>query len=203
MNVVPVVVLPYEASDAAAAGRARVEAQSRRAREALALAAGMLRVTLGPLTKDHEDAPLPTSDGWHWSISHGTRFAAGALARSRVGVDVEWIRPRSQAIVPRVTSRDDVELLGGFSWESFFRVWTAKEAVLKKSGCGILELSRCELVAVPDATTLVLRHRGRDHVVTQLLRDEHVVSVTHDDPVHAAVDWSWNPAVASASGARS
>jgi hypothetical protein len=49
----------------------------------------------------------------------------------------------------------------------------------------------------------VLHHRGREHFVTQLLRDEHVVSVSHDDPAHAAVDWRWNPRVARASGALS
>jgi 4'-phosphopantetheinyl transferase len=200
MSSVPVVVLPYEARAVALAGRDRVAEQSRRAREALALAADSIEARLGPLLKNVEDAPVPTN-GWHWSLSHGTHFAAAALARSPIGVDVECVRPRSQAIVPRVTSREEIDLLGGFSWERFFRVWTAKEAVLKKAGCGILELSQCILVAVPDNTTLVLRHRERDHLVNQLVRDEHVVSVSHDEASHALVDWRWNPLCARATGA--
>jgi 4'-phosphopantetheinyl transferase len=198
-SFVPVVVLPYESRAGTLAGRERVAEQSRRAREALTVAADALDAVLGPLVKNAEDAPLP-ANGWHWSLSHGTHFAAAALARSAVGVDVEWIRPRSQAIVPRVTSREEIDLCGGFSWETFFRVWTAKEAVLKKSGCGILELSRCVLVAVPDGTTLVLRHRERDHLVHQFRREEHVVSVSHDEGSHALVDWRWNPLAARAAG---
>ncbi|MDZ4771796.1 MAG: 4'-phosphopantetheinyl transferase superfamily protein [Planctomycetota bacterium] len=191
MNVVPIVVMPYEPREIALVGRDRVAEQSRRAREALSAAAAAVGAQLGPLTKDAEDAPI-ASNGWHWSLSHATYGVAAALGRSPIGIDIEWIRPRNQALVPRVTSRDEIELFGGFSWVSFFRVWTAKESVLKKAGCGILELSGCTLVAVPDDTTLVLRHRERDHIVRQMLRDEHIVSISHDDAAEVSTDWRWS-----------
>lgn len=187
MSVLPVVVLPYEPRTIPLIGRERVVEQSSRAREALRLAAHATGASLGPLEKDGEDAPLP-SNGWHWSLSHATHFVAAVLGRSPIGIDVEWVRPRNQSIVPRVTSREELELCGGFSWRAFFRVWTAKEAVLKKSGIGILELSQCRLVAVPDPVTLVLRHRERDHLVKQVLFEDHVVSVAHDEP-DAAIAW--------------
>lgn len=199
MSRLPVVVLPYEPRAVALAGRERVAEQSRRAREALAIAADAVGVRLGPLGKADDDVPLP-SNGWHWSLSHATHLVAATLARAPVGVDIEWIRPRSQTIVPRVTSRAEVDLLGGFSWESFFRVWTAKEAVLKKSGCGILELSACSLVAVPDERSLVLRHRERDHFVHQMLRADHVVSIAHDESELAGIDWRWTSAPNLAAG---
>lgn len=190
MSTLPVVVLPYAECDRPLAGRARVEEQSRRAREALSRAATIAGARLAELQKDGEEAPLP-SNGWHWSLSHGRHFAAAALARAPLGIDLEEIRPRSQALVPRVTSRAELELLGGFDWCAFFRVWTAKEAVLKKAGVGILELSRCRLLAVPDARTLVLSHRGREHVVHQEFRADHVVSIAHDAP-EAALEWHWS-----------
>ena len=190
MSGLRVVLLPYSAADAVLAGRARVVAQSRRAREALALSAEASGAQLGALEKDAEDAPLP-SNGWHWSISHGRGYAAGVVARQRVGLDVERVEVRNPDVVSRVTTRFELELLGGFTWEAFVRVWTAKEAVLKKAGVGLLELSRCTIVAVPDAESMVVHHRGRDHRMHQCTRDHHVAAVTHDDPASTGIEWAW------------
>lgn len=190
MNSVPVVIADCANELAGLRGSDRVARQSALARQALATAALAIGARLGTLEKDALDAPLP-SNGWHWSLSHGSRFVAATLSRSPIGVDVEEIRPRRTHVVPRVTSRDELELLGGFAWPAFVRVWTAKEAVLKRAGVGLAELSRCRLVAVPDDRTLVLRHRDRDHVVRQFLSDLHVVSVACGDAL--AVDLSWRP----------
>lgn len=199
-NTWNVVVMPVPAHERDLLGREKVAARSAAARVALRASADVTGATLGRLDKDDEDAPLP-SDGWHWSISHGGGFVAGVVCRSRVGVDVEEIVPRRNDLVPRVTSREELELLGGFSWEVFARVWTAKEAVLKKAGCGILELSRCVLVAAPDAETLILHHRERDHVVHQRSRARHVASVTFDTTADASVAWRWHGEFATSESA--
>jgi 4'-phosphopantetheinyl transferase len=189
-GIVNVVLLARPAHDAALRGRARLESQSALARAALALSARASEARLGPLAKDAEDAPLP-SNGWHWSLSHSDGFAAGAVCRARIGIDVEAIAPRRSDVVARVSSREELELLGGFSWEAFVRVWTAKEAVLKKAGVGLLELDRCRLVAVTGTGLLVVNHRGRDHVVEQSVDSDHVAAVAHDD-VDAVVAWHWD-----------
>lgn len=188
MRTLSFVVLPAASNDLR--GRAQVAAQSQLARTALERSARDAGATLAELAKDSEDAPLP-SNGWHWSLSHTTRFAAGAVCRNPIGIDVEEIAPRKQEIVPRVTSRAELELLGGFQWDRFMRVWTAKEAVLKKAGCGLLELSRCTLVAVPDGDSMVLQHRGREHFVHQRTRARHVASLTHDGDPSLDLRWTW------------
>ena len=197
-GTVHIVLLERPAHDAVLRGRARLATQSELAREALARSARAAGARLGPLHKDVEEAPLPTN-GWHWSLSHSAGFAAGAVCRARIGIDVEAITSRRSDVVARVSSRDELELLGGFSWEAFVRVWTAKEAVLKKAGVGLLELDRCRIVAVPGRRTLVVNHRGRDHVVEQCIECEHVAAVTHDD-VDRIVEWTWTPAVVHAHG---
>jgi 4'-phosphopantetheinyl transferase len=189
---VHVVLLARSAHDDVLRGRARLDAQSALAREALEQSARASGAALGPLEKDAEEAPLPTN-GWHWSLSHAAGFAAGAVCRARIGIDVEAVAPRRSDVVARVSSREELDLLGGFSWEAFVRVWTAKEAVLKKAGVGLLELDRCRVVAVPGRRTLVVNHRGRDHVVEQRMECEHVAAVTHDD-VDRIVHWTWSPA---------
>lgn len=182
-------------------GRERVQAQSALAREALARSALVSGARLGRLEKDAEDAPLP-SNGWHWSVSHAGTVAAGVVARARVGVDVEPIEPRRSDLVARVTSRDELELLGGFSWDAFAHVWTAKEAVLKKAGCGLLELSRCRLVAIEGAERFVLHHRASDHVVHLVRVDGHVAALAHDGAADVAIAWSGDLVPAASGGDR-
>lgn len=186
MSVLRPVLLAAAPESAALRGLARVAEQSRHARVALASSAERSGARLGELAKGDHDAPLP-SQGWHWSISHARAFSAGVVARVPVGIDVEAIVPRKQDVVPRVASRGELELLGGFRWESFFRIWTAKEAVLKKAGCGILELSRCTLVAAPSVDQLIVSHRGREHVARLLMRHGHVAALAVDGD--AAVEW--------------
>lgn len=191
MTVLRAVLLPVPPGLALLRGAERVAAQSRHARQALALSAERSGAVLGDLRKGEHDAPLP-SLGWHWSISHARACSAGVVARSLVGIDVEAIAPRKQDVVPRVASRAELELLGGFRWETFFRIWTAKEAVLKKAGCGILELSRCAVIAAPSADHLVLSHRDREHAVRLLARHGHVAAIACDGDW--SVEWSFEPA---------
>jgi 4'-phosphopantetheinyl transferase len=190
VNTLRVVLLGADRSIDELAGVARVRARSAHAREALALSAARAGAALGPLQKGEHDAPVPTN-GWHWSISHACGLSAGVVSRGPVGVDVEAITPRRQEIVQRVAVRDELDLLGGFSWETFFRLWTAKESVLKKAGCGILELSTCRLVAVASPGLLVLAHRGREHEVRLLVADGHVAAVAGEGPFE--VEWTMVP----------
>lgn len=187
MSVLRPVILAAAAGTAELRGRERVAEQSRHARVALARSAELSAARLGELAKDENDAPLP-SLGWHWSVSHARRFSAGVVARAPVGVDVEAIAPRRQDVVRRVATRAELDLLGGFTWETFFRVWTAKEAVLKKAGCGILELGACTLVAAPALEHLVLTHRGREHAVRLLVRHGHAAALACDGDF--AAEWT-------------
>jgi phosphopantetheinyl transferase len=169
-------------------GVERVAEQSRHARVALARAAARSQAELGLLRKDADDAPLPTN-GWHWSLAHARSASAAVVARTPVGIDLEAVRPRGQEFIARAADRAELELLGGFSWEAFFRLWTAKEAVLKRARCGLLELSRCRLLAAPSAELLVLRHRGEERAVSVSLRAGHAAAVTCDPG--QAVEWAW------------
>lgn len=190
MNTLRPVVLAVPAEQRELHGPERVAAQSAHARVALVRSAESAGARLGVLAKGEHDAPLPSA-GWHWSIAHTTAFSAGVVALAPVGIDVEALVPRRQDIVRRVASRDELDLLGGFRWESFFRIWTAKEAVLKKAGCGILELSRCTLIAAPSCDLLVLTHREREHPVHLLARAGHVAALACDGEF--AVEWTFDP----------
>lgn len=158
---------------------------------ALLRSAALSQAQLGRLEVDREGAPLP-SGGWHWSISHSSQMACAAVARGPIGIDVEPIRERREELVEPVLGTRELERLGGFSWEVFTRAWTAKEAVLKRAGCGLAELSGCELVALTDQSSCVVRHRGREHEVAQHRHEGHVFALSFETRVGTvpACDWS-------------
>jgi len=176
-----------------ALGREGVEARRALSRRALALAAEAMGARLGPERHGEHGQPLPDGD-WHSSRSHARSCAAAACAPFALGVDVEEVLPRRDELVPRMCSRDELDLLGGFTWERAFRIWTAKEAVLKKAGVGLLELSACRLTAVDGDRQAWIQHRGRDHKVEQLSRDGHWVAIAHDGPEETEVKWRWSAA---------
>ena len=68
----------------------------------------------------------------HFNLSHSRGAAVCALSGEPVGVDVELLRPP-----PR-------RLAGEMGAEEFFRLWTAKEAAVKRRGLGVAALRRQE-----------------------------------------------------------
>lgn len=165
----------------ALAGAARVARSSERARVALLRSAALTGAELGPLEKDERDAPRP-SRGWHWSIAHAGGRVAGVVARQRVGLDLEPVGGRRAELVAAVLDADERALLEASGPHAFVRGWTAKEAVLKKLGVGLAQLSRCRLTAAPDGQVLELDHDGSPHRVHQALLVGCVAAVSVDGP---------------------
>ncbi len=88
-----------------------------------------------------EGAAGPAPDV-NWS--HSGALLVVALGEGvRVGVDVEWLRPRPQAmaLAQRFFTRDEAAALARLPPETadlaFVRLWCAKEAVLKAHGHGL------------------------------------------------------------------
>ena len=189
----PVVVCAPAASAGAprARGVERVRLQRERAYTALALSAARSGAELGPLAKDADDAPL-ASNGWSWSVSHASEAGAAIVAREPVGIDVEEVRERSSDLVAALAADDEWTRIGGFSWSAFARLWTAKEALLKKERVGLSALSRCRLVRAPARGRLVLAYDGREHVVALAEREGHVAAVCAGEG--DVVEWSWEAA---------
>jgi len=162
--------------------RERVALASERAREALAEAARCSGAVLGALEKDAREAPLPTN-GWHWSLAHAGPCVAGVVCRQPVGVDLEPLGERRPELVAAALSPGERDLLAPFGKAGFVRGWTAKEAVLKKLGVGLTELSRCRIVAVDaERGVLELEHDGRGHRAHEAELGGIVAAVSFDGP---------------------
>lgn len=94
--------------------------------------------------------------GAGWSHSHG-RLLVAMGEGVRLGVDLEPLRPRPRMreIIERFFHPAEVAWLLGLDEDTrhgwFFRVWCAKEAILKAQGQGIsFGLHRLQLAPAPD-----------------------------------------------------
>lgn len=185
------VILPTPGQDRERPSAERVRDQRLAARAAVRAAAARAGARLGPLRQDEHGAPLPEG-GWCWSLSHDAGLVAGVVAPVAVGIDVERARTRRDALVERVLAPPERALLRTLDGLAFARVWTAKEAVLKRAGLGLTGLSRCRLAAVAGPERLLLELDGEPQRVEQRRIGERVVSVCA-----AGEDWTveWSESV--------
>lgn len=130
-------------------------------RTRFAVARGTLRILAGKYlgTAPNELAfrygaqGKPELDGLHFNISHsGDRLAAAFSVDSPLGLDIEELSPRlhTRDIAERYFSsreRNELETSGDEEFlRRFYRLWTAKEAVMKATALGFaLELSKIEI----------------------------------------------------------
>jgi 4'-phosphopantetheinyl transferase len=80
----------------------------------------------------------------HFSVSHCSDLALIAVARVRIGIDVEHVRPGNfwQKVIGQCLSPRECAYLEALPAKSrtqaLYRLWTRKEAVLKAVGTGLL-----------------------------------------------------------------
>ncbi len=183
MTLFPV-VMPVTEVGHKLSGKEKVASLSKIAREALKLSAEKSGVRLGELRKDKKGVPCPVS-GNYWSLSHKPEYVAAVVSKDKVGIDIEEIKPRAESIFAHVASDEEWELKER-SWDTFFRYWTAKEAILKVIGIGISGLKTCRIISVPDENHIALDYNGQFFLVEQLRYKNHIVSIPKGDN---QIDW--------------
>jgi len=177
-SVIYPVILSVDKADRFLKGRLMVQALSFRARQALYRSAKKSGVVLAGLPKDQNRAPLPLN-GVFWSISHKPTYVAGVVANTQIGIDLEKIRPCSNALIQKVAGKKEWDLAGGNPDKNdiFFRFWTAKEAVLKAEGIGLLGLSRCKIISLPAINQVCIDYNDKIWLVEQFRFNNHLASV--------------------------
>ena len=180
------VILKVSEADRNLRGPEKVKTLSRLARLALRQSCARSGLRLSGLPKDEKGVPLPV-DGVHWSLTHKSDVVGGVAAPLPVGIDLETIRPVSDALLAKVANEDEWRLVRGDGETAFFRFWTAKEAVLKAVGSGITGLSHCRVVEIVDDTRMTLTYDHALWTVEHFYFGGHVAAVTKH---HFAVSWT-------------
>ena len=175
------VILAVPRTEKKLKGREKVAVLKRCAREALDHSAQISRVVLGPLEKRDNGAPIP-SEGVHWSLTHKEQYVAAVCAPFAVGIDIEKIRPFNDKLYQRIGTETEWALAPEITEILFFRYWTAKEAVLKAVGVGMVGLSHCRVQAIIDNDHLEVAYKESVWTVVQYWgTKDHVVAVAAND----------------------
>ena len=162
---------------AAARTPEQVQAQRQTARQALRRCALLCNAPEEGWQKDAGERPLPL-EGFRWSVAHKRKWAAAVIADHPVGIDIEHLAPRREEMFDELAGAGEWDLLGGRAWPAFFRVWTAKEAVMKAVGVGIAGFRTGNVVEVPSDRRLTIEYGGRFWQVEHYYHDNHVTAVT-------------------------
>ena len=79
----------------------------------------------------------PICDEKNFNISHSYGLVAFIMDDAPVGIDIETIRPIKPSLNDYVSSDEEKNYI--HDEESFFEIWTNKEALVKAEGCGIMQ----------------------------------------------------------------
>ena len=64
-----------------------------------------------------------------FSASYSDRWLFLAFSEEKIWVDIEQVKPRSASLLDKRS--EELKLLWEENWDNFYRLWTAKEALLK------------------------------------------------------------------------
>lgn len=165
----------------------RVKFLSGYARRAVEISAEKSRITLGRLAQDARNVPLPF-DGNFWSITHKPEYVGAVIAPSPTGIDIEKICAPAKSLFQK-TASDAEWALADTTVTTFFRYWTAKEAVLKAAGIGLKDLSKCRVIQISNDHHLDLEYGGQKWKVEHHFFNGHIASVIKND---FKINWTIN-----------
>ena len=169
-------------------GKEKTMALSCLARECIKASALKSKLDVERFETDESGAPLP-SNGIFWSLSHKPEVVAGVVSRQRVGIDIEKLKSVSDALFKRIVDQTESSyFMNPDKIYVFFRVFTAKEAVLKKTGIGIKGLSKAKIVSVPDDHHLIVHYLDKKYRIENFYFDGYLASVTKDN---LDIEWSF------------
>jgi len=178
MSLFPV-IHPVPPPPSSFSGREKVAWIQGASRDALKACADRMGIKLGKLKKNYKGAPVPFN-GIYWSVSHKPLFAAAVLGKYPMGIDIEEIKSRSEAVFQKVISEEEERFRRREEkLHFFFRVWTAK-------GVGLSGLSKCSLIQVLDDTAMLLNYEGKPYTVVQTFFKNHIASVVTNGE---SVEW--------------
>ena len=178
-KVIYPVILAVPDATKALTPKERVKFLSRYARRALEISAENSSIRLDALEQDERNAPLPFNDTY-WSITHKNEYVGGVVCPSPTGIDIEKICTRSESLF-RKTAEEAEWALADKTFTTFFRYWTAKEAVLKAAGIGLKDLSKCRISQVLGTHHLDVEYDGNKWQIEHNFFNSHIASIVKKD----------------------
>jgi 4'-phosphopantetheinyl transferase len=121
----------------------RISRHIRQEDKARSLVAGLLlREVCGvecdtQLAYGEKGKPYLLDNTLKFNLSHSGDFVVLAVSDTEIGVDIEKIKPYNKAVAKRCFTSAELEWLSEENTnEAFYRLWTAKESIMKATGAG-------------------------------------------------------------------
>lgn len=95
---------------------------------------------LPEITRDRLGKPwFPAHPEWHFNLTHSGSLLLCALSDHPVGVDLEQIRPRSERLMERCLTVEELVWCrqAADPWPRFYVLWTRRESACKRTGRGL------------------------------------------------------------------
>ena len=108
---------------------------------------------------------FPACPAFHFSLSHTGSLTLCAVDSAPLGVDIEEITPRTEKLIRYTLTDKEYESYKalGETWQSFYSLWTKKEAWCKLTGKGIGATLR---TTPPDADFFYRSYCGKTWITT-------------------------------------
>lgn len=121
----------------------------------------------------------PNIEGISFNLSHAGIYVAAAFGAEAVGIDVEGAREASRRIADRFHPEEKAwyEQAGE---DMFYRLWTAKESVMKRDGRGI---------AMGLGSFSVFSEELKDEIYSKPLEDGYWLSVCTAEEWDGKIQW--------------
>ena len=120
-----------------------------------------------------------------FSASYSDRRLFLTFSEEKIWVDIEQVRPRSTSLLDKRS--EELKLLWGENWENFYRLWTAKEALLKATNAENLDqIWNIQLVKVKNTSEQACKVYFDKIFILELKNQQYEVrSFSHEDLIGA------------------
>ncbi len=110
----------------------------------------------------YTDAGKPfLNNGYHFSIAHTKGMVGLLVGTTPVGLDIELIKPiENYYEFSEVLTAGELDTIARSGLQTFFRFWTAKEAILKLTGDGIVNSGLVNSILFPQPNTAILKYHA-------------------------------------------
>ncbi len=158
----------------------KVHQLSRFSRQSVKESALKSKSSVDQFETDTQGVPM-SINGRFWSVSHKSEFVAGVISKKTVGIDIEKIKPISDSLFNRIVDDEELKCFnGGDRQVAFFRAFTSKEAVLKKTSIGIKGLSTTKIKSVMDENNLLIEFNNQKYFIENFYFDSYLASITKE-----------------------
>lgn len=120
-----------------------------------------------------------------FSASYSDRWLFLAFSEEKIWVDIEQVRPRASSLLSKRS--EELKLLWEENWDNFYRLWTAKEALLKATNTENLDqIWNIQLVKVKNTSEPSFQVHFDKIFILELNNQQYEVrSFCHEDLIGA------------------